>query len=109
MADISLETTTIPTPEPFDKTQPEKQRENLAYVLLQMLSAGKSAGFTIPDKDELSAIFSSIQISADISTVNLDGVEQAIRDLRFNSVTLTIGNMQWQFDGKVITSSVTGG
>jgi hypothetical protein len=40
---ISLSGITIPTPEPYDDKNPNKQRENYYYVQLQILAAAKAA------------------------------------------------------------------
>lgn len=101
MADINVSGITVPTPEPFDKTQPERQRENLAYVALQFFTLAKDAGFVIPDKTGLQSMFDSVNMSIQVSS--LDGVEQAIKDLKFNSVTFTLGNASFVFDGKTLT------
>jgi len=49
MADIDFGLLTIPTPEPFDKTQPEKQRENLAYIVMQILQQAQANGWTLKE------------------------------------------------------------
>lgn len=41
---ISLSDITIPEPHPYDAQDPQKQRENLAYVALQILTAAKANG-----------------------------------------------------------------
>ena len=43
MIEIDVSLITFPIPEPFDKTQPEKQRENLAFVQLQILEQFRDA------------------------------------------------------------------
>lgn len=101
MADISLSNLTAPTPEPYDRTQPEKQRENLAYVLLQVFSLAKDAGFVIPDKAGLQSMFENVTLSVEIAS--LEGVETAIKDLKFNSLTFSLGNASFVFDGKTLT------
>lgn len=68
MASVNLSAITVPTPEPYDDKDPQRQAENLCYVLNQLLAAGKAAGWAIPDPaDVLAAIealpFQNFEIS----------------------------------------------
>jgi hypothetical protein len=82
---VDLSQLTIPTPEPFDKSQPERQRENLAYVAMQVLDLFKQAG-------------------VQISSRGLDGsISQGLLDLQYEGVVLDLGPI------KVIKTHKTGG
>jgi len=80
---VDLTQLTIPTPEPFDKTQPERQRENLAYVGMQILSLFKQAGVTISSK-----------IVDGSMTIDVDGLTQAVNDLQFQGIILDSNGTQ---------------
>jgi hypothetical protein len=45
---ISLSGITIPTPQPYDKNDSNRQRENYYYVLNQILAAAKAANDNDP-------------------------------------------------------------
>jgi len=103
MADITFQAVTVPTPEPYAKRDSEKQRENLAYVMLQLIAQAKQAGFVLPDKAGLQDVFDNMTVNVSVEMPALDGIEQAIHDLKFNSVTFTLGNASFVFDGKTLT------
>lgn len=69
---ISLSSITIPTPQPYDKTQPERQRENLSYVLLQILQEAKAA-----NDDDPFGLLGALQQSA--ATVQVELEDLAIK------------------------------
>lgn len=75
MATINLSSLTIPTPEPYQKSNSTQQLENLCYILLQLLVIGKAQGLTLDDQ-RLPAITTAIQGitltggTADLTTVN---------------------------------------
>jgi hypothetical protein len=48
MVMVSLTTITIPTPQPYDSKDSQRQIENLCYVLLQIFSQAKATGDTDP-------------------------------------------------------------
>ena len=105
---VNLSTITFPTPEPFDKTQPEKQRENMAFVMLQVLEAFKQQNPTI-DIDivqALTTITTAINVLSAITGDNSDLV-QAVKDLKFNNVTFSYGNAKWCFDGRTLSKLTT--
>lgn len=39
-------------------------------------------------------------------TMDLSGVEQALKDLQFNNITFTFGNTKISFDGKIASLSI---
>jgi hypothetical protein len=90
MSTFNLSAVTIPTPEPYDKKDPQKQLENLSYVLLQIISTAKLAGFTFNDAQG--------GLSVDVS-----GLEGAIRDLKYNEQVLDLGVARLQFLGKTVS------
>lgn len=69
---IPLTTITIPTPEPYQKQDPTRNQENLAYVQMQIYAALKAAGETV-----------SMNPSTAL-TVDLTDLIQAVKDLQFN-------------------------
>jgi len=101
MADIIIEFTglTLPTEEPFDKAQPEKQRENLAYVCLQIIRKLKQYQFTLKVPEE------SV-VTGDTGTL-LTEIRDNIADLKFNGESVTYSTedakITIDFLGKTIT------
>jgi hypothetical protein len=76
MASFGLTGITVPTPEPYNDENVHKQRENLAYVVLQMIAQAKQEGFTISDS----------------------GIEDAIKTLQWNTVMLDLGPIKILLD-----------
>lgn len=101
MADLSLTHITIPTPEPYNKSKSDQQRENLAYVALQVLQEAKQDGFTL--SDGLVTAIESLTLAGSGGEVDLSGIEQALRDLRFNSMVVDFGPFRLEFDGRTWT------
>jgi hypothetical protein len=60
MATVNFTNLTIPTPQPYDKNDGQRQQENFFYVLNQLLVLMKAAGFQLNDVD-LSNIKTAIQ------------------------------------------------
>lgn len=83
MADITIDFTglNISMPEPFDKTQPERQRENLACVALQVLQILKNNTYTLtfPENSIVSGHLEAI----------LADIRDHIADLKFNGQQVT--------------------
>lgn len=75
---IPLTTITIPTPQPYDKQNSERNRENYYYVWLQILQAAKNAGESV-----------SLNPSTSLA-VDLADLVQAVRDLMYNGQELSI-------------------
>lgn len=90
MSTFDLSQVTIPTPQPYDNKDANKQRENLCYVLLQVVSQAKQAGFTLTDT----------QVSL---TVDVTGIEDALRDLKYNSEVLDLGPIKIYLTGKTLS------
>lgn len=78
---IDLTGITIPTPTPYSATDPQQQRENLCYVLLQVLQK-----------------FQAAETDVDVVT--------ALKDLQFENITFTFGNLKVVFDGKTASLSI---
>ena len=68
---VDLTLVVTPTPEPFDKTQPEKQRENMAFVMMQVID----------------------QFIQQQGTLDIDIVE-AIKALQFNHAVVRWGDLE---------------
>lgn len=96
MAEIEFSLLTVPTPEPYDKKDERRQEENFYYVLNQLFVLAKNAGFVLSDE-----VTNPTPPGGDID-INLDGVEQAIRDLQFIGTLLDLGHI------KVIKTGKTG-
>lgn len=90
MSTFNLTAVTIPTPQPYDDKDPQRQIENLSYVVLQILSQAKLAGFT----------FNDAQVSL---TVDVSGIESAIRDLKYNGEIIDLGPIKLYLTGKTIS------
>lgn len=80
MATINFSSLTIPTPASYSETDPEKQRENLAYVCLQLLQ----------------------QLNSDDVILDID-VIQSLKDLQFNHIVFDLGTMRIILDGRTVT------
>lgn len=105
MSDINFTAIQVPNPAPYDDKEPTQNQENVCFVLLQLFALAQQAGFTIPDKAGLQEVLSGVNISIEIAA--LDGIEQAIKDLKFNSLTFTIQNTKWRFDGRTLSQVTT--
>lgn len=100
MAEITFASLTIPTPQPYDNKDTQRQLENVCYVVLQMCQQAKTAGVVIDDQ-RLAAIATAINgLSLSVPPADLQGVEQAIKDLQYNGVTAKFGNLLLYFSGK---------
>jgi hypothetical protein len=73
---------TAPTPEPYQKKEPDQQRENLAYMVNQLFAQAKQQGvkLTYTDVDE-----------GDTVGLRLDGVALAAGDLAWNGQVIDLG------------------
>lgn len=68
---VELGSITFPAPEPYDPAHPERNRENLAYLLIQVLD----------------------RVVQGQETLDLDIVE-AVRGLQFNHATIRWGDVE---------------
>lgn len=75
---VPLTTITIPTLQPYDPEHPDRNRENYAYVQIQLLQAAKDAGESV-----------SFNTSAEL-TVDLTDLIAAIEDLSFTGERIDI-------------------
>jgi hypothetical protein len=91
MADFTLSAVTIPTPEPYDDKDPQRQLENLAFVLLQMIQQAKTAGFVFSD------------VAANAGGVDLTDITQAVNDLKYNGEVIDLGPIQIHLTGKTLS------
>lgn len=84
MLDISP--ISIPTPEPYDDQNPERQRENLAFVALQIIQL--------------------LHAQQPVLSVG-DDLVQAVRDLQFSTAHIKIGELvDIHISRKTLTTSV---
>ena len=90
MSTFNLSQVTIPTPQPYNNKENNQQRENLCYVLLQAIGQAKQAGFT----------FADTQASL---TIDVSGIESALRDLKYNSEVLDLGPIKIYLTGKTLS------
>lgn len=81
----------VPTPEPFDANRAERQRENLAYVLNQILAQMSQNNVLIDIPENF-----SVNVAG-----NMEGVEDAIRDLLGTSWSVKIGPVKFTKHGTV--------
>jgi hypothetical protein len=103
MATINFTTLTIPTPEPYYNKDPQKQLENLCYVLLQLCQLAKNAGVSLNDQD-LPNIKTAIQnLSFTVPATDLQGLIDAIAALQFNAETIDLGDVTITLSGKTVT------
>lgn len=89
---FALTAITIPTPAPYNDDAPFQQLENLAYVLLQIIQAGKTANENV-----------SLNLSL---SCDLTELIAAIQDLRFNGQEIDFGTFRIRFDGKTASIGV---
>jgi hypothetical protein len=89
---IPLTTITIPTPQPYDEKDPERQRENYFYVWLQILQAAKTAGESV-----------SLNPSTSLS-IDLSDLVQAVKDLAFNGYEFSLPGL---LEGQELTFRFT--
>lgn len=80
---ISLETTTIPTPQPYDAAAPHQQVENLCYVLLQILDQAKANGESL--------------------SLSVTELTAAVQSLAFNNQEVQLGALTLRSCGKSLT------
>lgn len=78
---IDFSSLTIPTPGPYQDTNPHRQRENLCYVLLQILGQLNTNAVELPDID----------------------VVKALKDLQFNHIVFDLGAIRIILDGRTVT------
>jgi hypothetical protein len=96
---IDLSTLTIPTPEPYDKKNPEQQRENMAFVALQILQ-------------QVAAFGTILEIPTTIGVEpngSMQGVEDAIRDLLAVGYSVKIGPVTFVKHGQIGLAAVQEG
>lgn len=77
---ITCATLIVPTPEPYNETAPNKQRENLAYVALQMIGQMQQTGDVIEP-----------------------GLTQAVQDLKYNGQIIDLGPLKIQLTGQTLS------
>jgi len=82
---------TVPTPEPFDANRPERQRENLAYVINQILAQMQQNNVKIEIPDTF-----GVNVAG-----NMAGVEDAIRDLLAVGWSVKIGPVKFVKHGQI--------
>lgn len=82
MANVLFSSLTVPTPEPYDSGNPNKQRENFFYVLNQAIVLGKNEGWELPGPLEFWQALNDLQFQG----VILDGGGVKILMTRKNTV-----------------------
>lgn len=85
----ALTNITIPTPQPYDKNDSNRQRENYYYVMLQLLGVAKTNGETV-----------SFNPSSSLS-VDVDAIVQALQDLQYNGEIIDLGELRIRLEGRV--------
>lgn len=73
---VELSSITVPTPEPYDDKDPDRQRENLAYVALQVIAQMQAHSMTV----------SAAMLNGDLV--------QALEDLQYQGVVLEAQGVQ---------------
>jgi hypothetical protein len=91
---IDFSQVSVPTPELYANSTPDKQRENLAYVALQLCAQAKQQGvkLTYTDNDDPPTV-----------GLRLDGAEQATKDLAWNSQTIDLGPFKIHLHNRAIS------
>lgn len=92
---IEFSTLTIPTPEPYDDKDENRQRENFFFVANQILTQAKAQGMTLSDLMS--------QGTLTFESAVLEELRDAVKDLQFNSMTIDFGPFQLQFDGRTFS------
>ena len=116
MATFAFSGLTIPTPQPYDSHDDNRQRENLCYVLLQVFLLAKSTGMSIDDQGLINLhvdLFNITEKLEDLVGVGggssgdwlslferLEQLIQAVQDLRFNNITLDFGKFKIMLTGQ---------
>lgn len=81
---VTFSALTMPTPEPYDSADPNRQRENFYYVLNQILTT----------------------LKANSATLDLD-ITQAVGDLSFAGEILDMPGLNIRRSGKTLTIDYT--
>lgn len=89
---IDFALVTVPTPEPYDKTLPTKQQENLAYVALQVCAQAQAQGVKLAYTDD----------ADNPRGLLVNGSTLAIQDLRYNGQMLDAGAFKLVFFNKAL-------
>jgi hypothetical protein len=105
MAEMTLSGVTFPTPAPYDSKDPNKQRENLCYVLLQVLQSFQSAGFKFGDvdkatKDGVDIKTAITNLSLSVPPADMTAIVQALKDLKYNGILIDFGVFRIEGFGK---------
>lgn len=110
MAVLSCANLTLPLPAPYDVKDSQKQQENFFYALNQLLMQAKTAGFKIPDKDEITLLtdkidhlvtaINTLDVSITGTTVDLTALTQAVKDLSDLSVVIDRGLYREEIFGR---------
>lgn len=99
MATVPLTSLTLPIPEPYDKKEDNKQRENFYYALNQILTLGKTAGWEIPDPLDL------IPVDSGGSLNTLEEIRDAIQNLQYEDLTFDLGVIKIHIQGRTVSIS----
>jgi len=91
---INFANVTIPTPQPFDKNQPEQNRENMAYIVAQILQELKTNGFTLTFPE-------TSTVTGDLTTL-LTQIKEALDALKYNDEVIELGNLLIHHKGVTI-------
>jgi hypothetical protein len=94
MSNVNLSQVTLPTPQPYDRNDSNRQQENFFYVINQILALGKQANWQVPDLQDFLPTTNSVDITE---------LTQAVQDLQFNGQTIDLGAIKLMFDGKTIS------
>lgn len=78
---IDFSALNIPPPAPYSSTEPDKQRENLAYVCVQILQQLYTNNVKLEDLD----------------------VVRALKDLQYNHLVFDFGAIRIILDGRTVT------
>ena len=105
MAEFTLGSITIPTPQPYDKQDSNRNTENFYYAMLQVLQTIKSAGFKFGDVDNATKDGTDLKtaingISLSVSPTDMTAVVQALKDLKYNGILIDFGIFRIEGFGK---------
>jgi hypothetical protein len=101
MADLLIDFSaiTVPTPEPYDNNRAERQRENMAYVVNQILQQMQQNGIILEIPETV-----GVQPAG-----SMQGIEDALRDLVMTGYSIQIGPLKFAVHGQVGLASIEEG
>jgi phage-related protein len=96
MASIDWSAITVGEPEDYSDKYQTRNQEKFFHTLLQMLQQMQSLDFQIAD-------VTTVEVNTGNITIDLSGVEQAIRDLAQENILIDLGAVRIEIYGKTLS------